>query len=223
LQVLGALCLLALFALVAQAQDEHVLRSPDGQTEFRLFVNQNQAGGLPRIAYQLFYRGKQVIETSYLGFDIQDQEPLLGENAGLMHWSTKDGEMIAEYMQNGSIGRRINIEAKIQNERLAFRYVIPRTTPLEEIQVADELTEFALATKAAAQVGEIPGVGWVAIGERGKAGSYPAMTLVKSQAGILVTHLGKTWESVTPLTTPWRVIGMGPTRQAALSALENLE
>jgi hypothetical protein len=225
LKVWGGRWRLPIFLLASSlaAQDEHALRSPDGQTEFRLFVNQRESGGLPRIAYQLFYRGKRVIETSYLGFDILDQEPLLGENAGLMHWSTEDGGMTAEYMQNGSIGRRMNIEVKLQNDRVAFRYVIPRTTPLEEIKIADELTEFALATKAPAQVAEIPGSGWVAVGERGQAGSYPPLNLAKSEAGILVTHLSKTWESVTPMTTPWRVIGLGATREAAISAIDKLQ
>jgi hypothetical protein len=211
-------CLTILVFSPAQAQDAHTLRSPDGQTEFRLFVNQSPSGGLPRIAYQLSYRGKPVIETSYLGFDIQDQEPLLGEKAGLTHWSSKEGEMVAQYMQDGSIGRRIDIEVTVQNERVAFRYVIPRTTPLEELQIADELTEFALATDAPGPVAEIPGAGWIAIAEHGNDGSYPPMKLVKSASGILVTHLSKTWESVTPFTTPWRVIGLGRSSTQARSA-----
>jgi Glycosyl-hydrolase 97 N-terminal len=211
-------CLNVVFVAATQAQDAHTLKSPDGQTEFRLFVNQSPEGALPRIAYQLFYRGKPVIETSYLGFDIQDQEPLLGEKAGLTHWSSKEGEMLAEYMQDGSIGRRINIEVKIQNESVAFRYIIPRTTPLEELQIADELTEFALATNAPGPVAQIPGAGWIAIAEHGNDGSYPPMKLVKSATGILVTHLTKTWESITPFTSPWRVIGIGSSETQARSA-----
>jgi hypothetical protein len=135
-----------------------------------------------------------------------------------MHWSTKEGEMLAEYMQDGSIGRRINIEVKIQNDQVAFRYLIPRTTPLEELQIADELTEFALATKAPGPIAEIPGAGWIAIAEDGNNGSYPPMKLVKSPSGILVTHLSKPWESVTPFTTPWRVIGLGSSATQARSA-----
>jgi hypothetical protein len=44
------------------------------------------------------------------------------------------------------------------------------------------------------------------------------MALIRKQdePKVLITHFPKLWESVTPLTTPWRVIGVGQTRQAAL-------
>jgi len=187
--------------------------------EFRLFVSQKEDGTLPRIAYQLSWRNKLVLDTSYLGFLILDQEPLLGENDGLTSWHESAGAMTAEYMQNGSIGREITIEARIWNEGVAFRYVVPRTTPLQQIQIEDELTEFAFKAPSAAPVAEIPGAGWVAIAERGTAGSYPPMKLTSGDdPDVLVTHFDKVWESTTPLTTPWRVIGLGDTAQQAKAA-----
>lgn len=213
---------LLLLAVTAAAQDLHSIKSPDGQVEFRLFVSQS-ASGLPRIGYQVAYRNKLLLDTSFLGFDIDTQEPILGEKAGLMAWSEKPGMLTAQYMQDGSIGRRLDIEARVWNDGAAFRYVIPRSTPLEDIPIVSELTEFALPVKIAGPVttpftGQVPGVGWISVGEQGTAGTYPAMSLMRSEDEdrVLITHFSKTWESVTPLSTPWRVIGVGETREAAL-------
>jgi len=38
-------------------------------------------------------------------------------------------------MQNGSLGRRINVEVRAADDGIAFRYVIPRSTPLEELLI----------------------------------------------------------------------------------------
>ena len=54
----------------------------------RVFVTTQESSNLSRIAYQVIYRGKPLLNTSYLGIDIQDQEPLLGENVGLTSSST---------------------------------------------------------------------------------------------------------------------------------------
>jgi len=219
------LSVLILSSVAAYAQDPHTLRSPDGNVAFRLFVDQPRNGELPRIAYQLSYRNKPMTETSYLSFDIVDQEPLLGENAGQTSWSSGPNTMTVEFMQNGSIGRRINVEVRTWNDGAAFRFVIPRTTPLRELPINDELTEFALATKITEPVTlpfaqEIPGAGWVAIGEQ-RSGDYPPVSLEKSEENILITHIAQRWDTVTPLTSPWRVIGLGATRAAALHNLRN--
>ena len=213
---------LLFFAFSAAAQDRQTLKSPDGNLEFRLFVSESPST-LPRIGYQLLYKGSLLLNTSYLGFDIEYQEPILGEKAGLMNYSQAPGTLTAHYMQDGSLGRLIDIEARIWNDGVAFRYVIPKSTPLIEIQILSELTEFALPIKIPEPLpqpftAELPGGTWISIGEQGTAGTYPPMALIQKQdePKILITHFPKLWESVTPLTTPWRVIGVGQTREAAL-------
>ena len=44
---------------------------------------------------------------------------------------------VAEYMQNGSIGRRIDVEVRVFDDRLEFRYRIPRSTALDEILIEE--------------------------------------------------------------------------------------
>ena len=213
-----------MFAARGGAQDLHSVRSPDGKLEFRLFVSQSQSS-LPRIGYQLVYRGKLLLDTSYLGFDIQYQEPILGEKVGLTDWSEGPGVLTAHYLQDGSLGRRIDIEIRIWDDGAAFRYVIPRSTPLADIQIVRDLTEFALPVKVSAPVMtpftvQVPGIAWISIGEEGTAGSYPRMTLARSEEEdkVLITHFSRIWESVTPMATPWRVIGVGENRESAIDS-----
>jgi hypothetical protein len=197
---LSAFVLLACtaFAPVAFAQnDERRVTSPDGQLEFRLFIATQGNSNLSRIAYEVFLKGKPLVSTSYLGLDIADQEPLLGENVGLTSsnsaTSAKYNSLTAKYMQNGSLGRLINIEVRAYNEGVAFRYVIPPSTPLMEIVIAEEATEFRVVSP-----------GQVTISES-KSQTYPPMHLDQNTA-----RLAHPFRGTTPLTCPWRTISLSP-------------
>jgi hypothetical protein len=193
-----------LFLLAASclcAQDVRSVSSPNGQLEFRIFVGQPKNSGLSRLAYQVFYRGKRIIDTSYLGIDIYPQEPLLGQYVGLIGSAVEKSpaynQLHADYMQNGSLGRLVNIEARVSDSEVRFRYVVPKSTPLiEPFRIDDEATEFAIEADAKRLV---------TIGED-NSGPYPPMSLVPGEDSILTTHLARKFEATTPLTTPWRVI-----------------
>jgi hypothetical protein len=182
----------------AFGQDERRVQSPNGQVEFRLFIATQGNSSLSRIAYEVSLHGKPLVNTSFLGLDIQDQEPLLGENVGLTSASSgthgKYNSLTAKYMQNGSLGRLINVEARAYDDGVAFRYVIPASTPLMEILIAEEATEFRPAKS-----------GLVAITESG-LGNYPAMHLDSN----LITRLARPYKGTTPLTCPWRIISIRP-------------
>ena len=149
-QRLLLLCLLPFLLRCALAQDERRVLSPDGSLEFRIMVTQPEPGALSRIGYQVWLRGQPLIRTSFLGLDIHDQEPVLGFNVGLTSsHAVKSGgiynSLIVEYMQNGSLGRRIDVEVRVWNDGVAFRYLIPNSTPLGKILIEEEFTEFELA------------------------------------------------------------------------------
>lgn len=186
-----------LLTCVASAQDERRVTSPDGQVEFRLFIATQTDSNLSRIAYEVFDRGKPLINTSFLGLTIEDQEPLLGENVGLTSASSatsdKYNSLTAKYMQNGSLGRLINVEVRVYNEGIAFRYVIPQSTPLLEILIDEEDTEFRPVDPNRITITE------------SKSESYPPMHL----DGV-VTKLSHPYRGVTPLTCPWRIISIRP-------------
>jgi alpha-glucosidase len=159
----AAAAAMALTAAAALAQSDLIkVSSPNGQIEFRLMVAQpREAYALPRIAYQVYFQGKRLIDTSFLGYEIEDPVPLLGENVGLTASKTESvdetyaipagktkmvrnryNSALAEYLQNGSLGRRIDIEARAYDDGVAFRYIVPNTTPVPEIRVDNEDTEF---------------------------------------------------------------------------------
>jgi alpha-glucosidase len=229
------LALLLVLATAAIALDDRSATSPDGRITFRVFVASQEPGGLSRLAYQVLVQGKPVIETSYLGMEIENQEPLLGENDGLTS-SKSDSRadyhsVTAEFMQNGSIGRRINVEARVYNDGVAFRYVLPRQTPLEELLVDDEVTEFRFPQNVDMPVRvplpllvQEPGIGWIAITEV-RSGAYPAASLAHLTASALVTRLTHpannpniALEGTTPLTGPWRLVIIGTDKDRLLQS-----
>jgi hypothetical protein len=198
-------CTLAfvLLACAAFAQDERRITSPNGQIEFRLFIATQNNSNLPRIAYEVFFEGKPLLKTSFLGLDIENQEPLLGENVGLTSSTStkaaKYNSLIAKYMQNGSLGRLINIEVRAYDDGVAFRYIIPPSTPLTELTIQEEATEFRFPQNSATTV---------TITES-KPGSYPPMRLARLDQTTKLTRLAKSFEGTTPLTCPWRIIVIG--------------
>lgn len=133
------------------AQDLLTVTSPNGQIEFRAFSLAPNPGEADRLAYQVVYKGKLLLDTSYLGFEIALQ-PFLGEKLGLMASSKSSASayraVAAEYMQNGTTGRRINLEVRAYDDGVAFRYIIPKTALVDEIFIQEEDTEFHFAADA---------------------------------------------------------------------------
>jgi hypothetical protein len=241
--MLRAVLILAFFGLLfnnaALAQDERRVVSPDGNLVFHLFVNNQEESNLSRIGYQVRYRGKVFIDTSFMGFDLYTQEPLLGENTGLMSDSASANStyhaLTARYMQNGSLARRLDVEVRVYNGGVAFRYVIGKAISVDRLLITDEATEFDLPHDPAAPlavpfVTEVKGVGWVAITEVPLPG-FPRMQLThEDRAGrILLTRLtsstpdttavsGVVFDGKPPLTTPWRVVLVGSDREHLLQS-----
>ena len=235
-----------LFATRAlKAQDERRVVSPNGEFEFRLFVGQPKDALWARVGYQVLFRGKPLIATSWMGLDIRDQEPFLGENPGFITSETASNDrshyasLVAHYMQNGSLGRRLDVEIRAYDDGVAFRYILPRSTPLEEILIRDEATEFNFAQPGALShldskpdfdlpfFLEQPGIGWIAIAAAGpelSSGKYPRTYLVRSGDGVF-TNLARSakeptdaYVGTTPLIWPWRVVMVGPDKRQLLNS-----
>jgi hypothetical protein len=218
--------LLAVLLNPAFAQDERRVVSPDGKVEFFLFINGQEDSNLARVAYQVRVNGNVVVDTSFMGFDIYTWEPLLGENVGLISdkksSSARYNGLVARYMQNGSLARRLDVEVRAYNDGVAFRYTIGKAVSTERLQIADESTEFDLkhdpgAVLSLPFVTRQKDVGTVALTELPAEG-YPRMHLVhEDQAGkILLTRLGRerapsdvVYDGAPPLTTAWRVLAIG--------------
>ncbi|MEP6963147.1 MAG: glycoside hydrolase family 97 N-terminal domain-containing protein, partial [Acidobacteriota bacterium] len=152
------------------AQDEVSVASPDGRIVFRLLDGPPAMADspLPHLSYQVEFKGKRLIDTSHLGFEIANQLPL-GHKLGLMDTLRESvdetytlptgkakvvrnryNEVVAHYLQNGSLGRRMTMEVRAFDDGVAFRYVVARSAPLEDFQVENEMTEFVFAQDAEA-------------------------------------------------------------------------
>ncbi len=164
LQIL--LCAGACIAGCARGQgDLLTVTSPNGQIEFDLFLTQQPdlSEPLVRLAYQVFIKGKMLMDTSFMGLNVRDQ-PILGVNVGLSAskkttvdetYTVPAGKaktirdhynaLTAEYLQNGSLGRRINVEVRVYDDGVAFRYTIPWSNQMVDAQIEDEFTEFQFA------------------------------------------------------------------------------
>ena len=227
--------LLPFLPLLLKAQDERVVKSPDGRVEFRLFVAQPNDGDLAQLAYQVWFHGAEVLTTSWMGLDIHNQEPLLGQNLGLIHSSTASGgsgqekynTLTAEYMQNGSLGRRLNVEVRAYDDGVAFRYVIPKSAPLSEILIQQEGTVFSfvrdasLAESGAEARFDLPFIttqpeaGRIVIAETGEPG-FPRAHLTHVEGASLIARLpprpddpNLAFVGTTPMTLPWYVVAFG--------------
>jgi dienelactone hydrolase len=195
--------LLLLITSCALAQDERSVKSPDGQIQFTIGVTAQEGRSLSRAAYEISYAGKQVVNISFLGLDIWDQEPLLGENTGLIASRKSEqplyNTLVTRYMQNGSLGRLLEVEIRVYNDGVAFRYIIPRSILLQELLIAEEATEFASNEISVTEV---------------QTADYPAMRLVRSDGGARMTRIGTSgaiaYRGKTPFTGPWRMMQIGP-------------
>jgi len=160
---LALVWLAAAAASFAETDRIHVA-SPDGQIELHLFIITPTDSRLVRLAYAVTFHGKLLLDTSLLGIAIHDQEPILGETVGLStsktesvdetyavpvdkHGSVRNhyNSLVAQYVQNGSLGRRVTIEARAYDDGVAFRYHIPRTSTVEDLNIEEELTDFHFA------------------------------------------------------------------------------
>jgi alpha-glucosidase len=230
-----------------QKTDERRVVSPNGQLEFRIFVGQPEGALWSRLGFRIDYGGKPVLTTSWVGLDFRDQEPYLGENPGFM--SSEAGSntgqhynyLLAHYMQNGTLGRQIDVEARAYDDGIAFRYVIPRTNPLVDFYLRDETTQFNFPPGVLNHlpqqpdfdlpfVVDEPGIGWLAIATP-KSSKFPPTYLIRSGDGML-TNLPRSkadptvaYTGVTPVTWMWRVLVVGPDREHLMQseALRDLD
>ncbi len=200
LVLLGLMAVTAVFA----ETDTVNVASPDGQLVLRLFIVSPKDALLVRLAYSVSYHGKLLMDTSLLGIALHNQEVFLGETVGLVSAKEESvatpenhyNSLIAQYIQNGSLGRRITIEARAYDDGVAFRYYIPRTSTVEDLQIEEELTDFHFAQDGNAYAAVLSGY------ESGK-GDYRRTTLseIKRTSLIalpfLVEQPGVGWVAIT--------------------------
>jgi alpha-glucosidase len=171
--LLPAVPLLLGLAALAGGQEPSApvsVASPDGQIELHLLVAERRtdrnAPARPQLAYQVTYRDQVLLDTSFLGLEIQGQQTL-GQNVALV--SSESGStdetyavpvgksaevrdhhnwLVAEYREEGFFPRRLRVEARVFDDGVAFRYVLPETPTPMEVRITGEATQFKLGRDA---------------------------------------------------------------------------
>lgn len=115
--------------------------------------------GVPQ--YQLFYKGQPLVEPSSLGFDFKNQAPLNGdfeiigtetENVN-KKWEPEWGDqsevknhykqLTVQLQENGGAHRQMNMEFRVYDDGVGFRYVVPEQDNIDEnVEITSENTEF---------------------------------------------------------------------------------
>ena len=129
------------------------VESPDGNIRFN-FALEN--GGTP--SYSVSYGGKEVIKPSTLGFLLVDSTRIAdGFKVESVDYSDFSEKWVPVWGENDSIDNtyrqmtvclssgkyKMNIEARVFNDGVGFRYVFPEQEA-KTIEIAEELTQFAM-------------------------------------------------------------------------------
>ena len=147
------------------AQKKIMIASPDGSIVFSLRIS----NGKPQ--YTVAYKNQQLIQNSQLGISFDDGKPLQKcsmiqapemsaavENYQLIVGKTSDVKHPYKkaifYLQG--VNTKVNIEVKLFNDGVAFRYVFPLQTGKKHFTLLDETTQFNLTGNPIAKVLLLP-------------------------------------------------------------------
>ncbi len=163
--MLAARCLVFWLLLAGAAMADPVasVSSPDGTLKVRITLN-----GEGRPGYAIDRRGVRVIEESRLGFLLSDA-PKLERSFALDAASTRSvdetweqpwgerrfvrnhfNELRVRLKESKPPARTLEVVFRVYDDGVGFRYEFPDQTSLVDVNITDELTEFAVADPATA-------------------------------------------------------------------------
>ena len=154
---------LALCTFAAYADTVASIESPDKTLKVELDLN-----GEGRLAYRVARKGQPLIVDSRLGFILRNGRQLL-RGLTLERQSTRSfdetweqpwgerryvrnhyNELRASFVERDHDRRRFDMVFRVFDDGVGFRYELPKQPALDEVQIQEELTEFALARPATA-------------------------------------------------------------------------
>lgn len=162
------------FVLCACLRAEEVA-SPDGKVVLAIEMVPATANGLTgRLLYKVIFRGKPLVEESALKFELEGQRPL-GTGVRITGSAQLPGEdsykllagktstvhdrynsLRLDLEQDGLLTVKFSIEARVFNDAVAFRYVIPDQKAIRNFRLTKESTEFRIAKDATTYALELP-------------------------------------------------------------------
>ena len=152
-------------SMLASAQSGPLeVSSPDRQISMHFNIRIDKAtqanGQDGQLVYSVAFHGKQVFEDSAIRLELTDQKPL-GGNVHVTHAASDSGvddyqllagkvsavhdpynSITVEVQESGSSARTFEIQARVYNSGLAFRYHVPEQSALSRYRLTQEDTEF---------------------------------------------------------------------------------
>ena len=162
--------LLLLLVVVASTSAQTVtIKSPDSNIVVTII---NDA----KISWSVTYKGKTVVNTSQLGFEFKNEQPLTG-NFEIIEQSIKNfkekwipvvkskhAEIVNNYTESELLlkeksnpMRQLNLFVRAYNDGAAFRFKLPRGEKVGDRQITKELTTFTIPGDPRAWVVEYGG------------------------------------------------------------------
>lgn len=163
-QTIFALCVFFSIAVCLRAED---VASPDGNLILSIeTVTKDANTPTGQLVYRIAYRGKPLVEQSALKFELEGRRPL-GTEVQITGTAKSQGEdsykllagktsevhdrynaLRVDVEQPGIISARFSIEARVFNDAVAFRYVVPDQESIRTFHLTKESTEFRIAKDA---------------------------------------------------------------------------
>jgi alpha-glucosidase len=150
--------------------------SPDHRITVRFDVQPvtGQAAGQGQLVYSVSFHEKAVFENSGLGLELANQPPLgpavhiagTTPGSGIDDYRLLAGKasaihdlynhVVVHAVEGAGAGRKFDIEARVYNAAVAFRYHVPEQPGLSRYQLTQENTEFRPVTDASAWALRLP-------------------------------------------------------------------
>lgn len=162
--------------LYACAQDSApVIGSPNQQLILRFGIEPRKGdatGG--KLFYSLTFHGQPIVDNSGLALELENQPPLGADvqisgsetGRGIDNYTITDAKVSSVRDSYSSLAvsvtepdgghRKMTIEARVYNDGIAFRYIIPRQQALPALDLHQEDTEFRLPVDAVDWALELP-------------------------------------------------------------------
>ncbi|GAB3102185.1 glycoside hydrolase family 97 protein [Lysobacter terrae] len=150
-------------SFAAHAETVASVESPDRTLKVELDLN-----GEGRLAYRVLRKGQPLIEDSRLGFILRNGRQFLRglkldsqssrsfDETWEQPWGERRyvrnhyNELHANFVEGDRDHRRIELVFRVFDDGVGFRYEFPKQPKLDEVQIQEELTEFAIARPATA-------------------------------------------------------------------------
>jgi alpha-glucosidase len=145
-----------------------VLASPDQRVvlQFTTIAAKEASGSGGKLSYSVSFRGKQVIDASALGLELEGQ-PTLGNDVEIVDSTRGQGSdeytllagktrevkdsynsLLLRTVESNGSKRALVIEARAYDDGVAFRYILPEQDAIKSLTLKQEDTEFRISTDA---------------------------------------------------------------------------